>query len=151
MATTADTMVLKPKSVEGKPESQASVVFRRFRRHKMAMASLIVITIILILSFLAPFITSFERDAVDMEAAQRPGAPIIFTDQGVHWLGIDHLGRDLFTRVLYAGRISLTIAILVVFLSESVGMVLGALAGYYGGLTDSLVSRTIEFMLAIPL
>ena len=69
----------------------------------------------------------------------------------MHYLGIDHLGRDLFTRVLYAARVSMSIAILVVLISESFGTLVGAVAGYYGGKTDAVISRVIEFMLIIPL
>ena len=144
-------------SVENKPtiqkeEGQFSVVFRRFRRHRLAVFSLVLLSVIFLASLLAPVITTYPRDAVDVSAPNRPAPPGVSGSEGqVHVLGIDHLGRDLFTRVLYAGRISLTIAIAVVFLAESVGVVIGATAGYYGGLTDALVSRAIEFMLSIPL
>ncbi len=154
MTTTATTVNLKKANAtnEGKPQSQTAVVWRRFRRHRMAMISLVTILVIFIAAMMAPYITNFGRDDIDITAAQRPAPPGVASSKGeLHWLGIDHLGRDLFTRVLYAGRISLTLAIFVVFLSESVGMIIGAIAGYYGGVTDSLVSRIIEFMLAIPL
>jgi peptide/nickel transport system permease protein len=153
MASTAGTLTLKKNAAdsEGEPQSQWTVTMRRFRRHRMAMISLFVISAILLLSILAPYITPYGRDAIDLSTTQRPAPPGIVTDTGRHWLGIDHLGRDLFTRVLYAGRISLIIAITVVFVSETIGVVIGALAGYYGGWLDAAVSRVIEFMLAIPL
>jgi peptide/nickel transport system permease protein len=154
MATTAATVNLKKTSAadEGKPQSQGALVFRRFRRHRMAVISLVVLTVILVASMLSPYITNFGRDDIDIAAPERPAPPGTVNLEGeVHWLGIDHLGRDLYTRVLYAGRISLTLAIFVVFLSETVGVMIGAVAGFYGGFTDSLVSRTIEFMLAVPL
>jgi peptide/nickel transport system permease protein len=68
----------------------------------------------------------------------------------MHVLGVDHLGRDLFTRVLFAARVSLSIAFLAVLLSELIGTLVGAIAGYYGGTVDMLISRVIEFMLTIP-
>jgi len=153
MTSTAGAISLKKQTIEGegKPQSQWAVTLRRFRRHRMAMISLIVIAVILILSLLAPFLTPYGRDTVDLSTTTRPAAPGIVTETGRHWLGIDHLGRDLLTRVLYAGRISLIIAITVVFVSETLGVVIGALAGYYGGWLDTIVSRLIEFMLAIPL
>ena len=153
MASTAGTITLKTpsESEEGKAQSQWAVVGRRFRRHRMAMISIVVLGIILVLSFLAPFITAFGRDTIDVVAPVRPAPPGVVTAAGPHWLGIDHLGRDLLTRVLYAGRISLTIAILVVFISETFGVIIGAIAGYFGGFIDALVSRIIEFMLAVPL
>lgn len=153
MAPSAGTISLKSSedTEEGKAQSQFSVVTRRFRRHRMAMIALVVLFIIMMLCFLAPWLTPYGRDTIDITASQRPAPPGVITASGRHWLGIDHLGRDLLTRVLYAGRISLTIALLVVFISETVGSIIGAFAGYYGGMSDALISRVIEFMLAIPL
>ena len=135
-----------------KADSQMMIVLRRFTRHRMAVISLLVILFILILSILAPVISPFERDAIDISSNIRPAPPGVVDNAGnVHWLGIDHLGRDLFSRLLYAGRISLIIAIFVTLLSETLGVFIGALAGYYGGWIDAFVSRVIEFMLSLPL
>jgi peptide/nickel transport system permease protein len=153
MATAANTLPAQARSAGArKEESQLTIVTRRFLRHRLAVVSLILILIIFIASLLAPWITTFPRDAVDVATAARPAPPGVAGSAGyVHLLGIDHLGRDLFTRVLYAGRISLTIAIAVVFFSETIGVIIGATAGYYGGWIDALISRLIEFMLSIPL
>jgi peptide/nickel transport system permease protein len=127
------------------------VVFRRFRKHKLAVVSSILLLIIFVASLLAPVITTFPRDAIDVSSSQRPAPPgTVSADGRMHILGIDHLGRDLFTRVVYAARVSLSIAILVVVISESFGMMLGAMAGFYGGRTDMILSRINEFMLTIP-
>jgi peptide/nickel transport system permease protein len=135
-----------------KPENQFWIVLRRFMRHRMAVISLVFILLVFVVSLLAPVIATFPRDAVDVTSPNRPAAPGVTDSAGrVHWLGIDHLGRDLFTRVLYGGRISLTIALGVTILSESIGVIIGALAGYYRGWVDSVISRVIEFMLSIPL
>lgn len=152
MATVAEMLAGKATPpVKAKEESQFAIVTKRFLRHRMAVFSLILIALIFIASLLAPVITTYPRDTVDVETNSRPAPPGIAGSAGnIHILGIDHLGRDLFTRVLYAGRISLSIAIAVVFISESLGVILGAYAGYYGGWLDSLVSRVIEFMLSIP-
>jgi peptide/nickel transport system permease protein len=152
MATAAGALSGQSKTVATKEESQFSIVARRFMRHRLAVFSLILILIIFTASLLAPWITTYPRDAVDVATSARPAPPGVAGSAGeIHILGIDHLGRDLFTRVLYAGRISLSIAIAVVFLSETVGVIIGALAGYYGGTTDAVISRVIEFMLSIPL
>jgi peptide/nickel transport system permease protein len=135
-----------------KEESQFSVVARRFMRHRLAVFSLILILVIFTASLLAPWITTYPRDTVDVATTARPAPPGIAGSEGnIHILGIDHLGRDLFTRVLYAGRISLTIAFTVVLISETLGVIIGATAGYYGGWLDAFISRLIEFMLSIPL
>jgi peptide/nickel transport system permease protein len=151
MTTVAQPVNLKDKAAEQKQESQIRVIWRRFRRHKLAMISLILISIVFIASLLAPVIAPFERDAIDLSSNIRPAPPGTVDAAGrVHYLGVDHLGRDLFTRVLYAARVSMTIAILVVLISETFGALLGAIAGYYGGTVDTVISRIIEFMLTIP-
>lgn len=149
VSSSAVTPINTAKSQKG--ESQAMVVLRRFLRHRMAVVSAVIILLILSASVLAPIIAPFERDAIDISSNVRPAPPGTMDSMGdVHWLGIDQLGRDLLTRVLYAGRISLIIAIFVTFLSETIGVIVGAFAGYYGGWVDTLVSRIIEFMLSLP-
>ncbi len=134
-----------------KGESQALVVLRRFLRHRMAVLSALFIFFILFVSIFAPNIAPYERDAIDITSNVRPAPPGTVDGAGnVHLLGIDHLGRDLYTRVLYAGRISLIIAFFVTLLSETVGVMIGAIAGYYGGWIDTIISRIIEFMLSLP-
>jgi peptide/nickel transport system permease protein len=151
MTTVAQPVVLRDAPAEEKSESQVRVIFRRFRRHRLAMISLILISIVFVASLLAPVLAPFERDAIDLSSNIRPAPPGAVDAAGrVHYLGIDHLGRDLFTRVLYAARVSMSIAILVVLISETFGALLGAIAGYYGGTVDSVISRIIEFMLTIP-
>jgi len=153
MATVAEMLPGKRQAAtKVKEDSQFTVVAKRFMRHRLALFSLIFIILIFGLSLLAPVITTYPRDVVDVATNSRPAPPGIAGSQGhIHLLGIDNLGRDLFTRVLYAGRISLTIAITVVLISETLGVIIGAAAGYYGGWFDSLTSRVIEFMLSIPL
>jgi peptide/nickel transport system permease protein len=151
MTTVAQPVILKDAAQEEKQERQISVIWRRFRKHKLAMISLILISFVFISSLLAPVIAPFERDAIDLSSSIRPAPPGTVDSEGrVHYLGIDHLGRDLFTRVLYAARVSMSIAILVVLISETFGALVGAIAGYYGGTVDSVISRIIEFMLTIP-
>lgn len=151
MTTLARPLSTRPAAADRRSESQARVIFRRFMRHRLAVVSVILIAFIFVISLLAPVLAPFERDAIDLTAPSRPAPPgTVSTDGRVHYMGIDHLGRDLFTRVLYAARVSLSIAILVVLISESFGALLGALAGYYGGIVDTIISRVIEFMLTIP-
>jgi peptide/nickel transport system permease protein len=151
MTASARTIGPSSRAEDATTESQFKVVFRRFRKHKLAVISSILLLIIFIASLLAPVITTFPRDAIDVSSSQRPAPPgTVSADGRMHILGIDHLGRDLFTRVVYAARVSLSIAILVVLISETFGMMLGAIAGFYGGRTDMILSRINEFMLTIP-
>lgn len=151
MTTLAQPMLTKDRAHEDKQENQLLVVLNRFRRHKLAVISVVLITFIFIISLLAPVLAPFPRDAVDLTSKLRPAPPGTYDLQGrLHILGIDHLGRDLFTRLLYAARVSLSIAFLVVLISETFGAFLGAVAGYFGGIVDAVISRVIEFMLTIP-
>ena len=150
-SATTKTLAVPKIAREGKEESQWQIVGRRFARHRLAMISLVTIIIIFILTLLAPVISPFPRDAVDIAVMARPGPPGTMSSAGqVHLIGVDHLGRDLLTRVLYGGRVSLTIAFIVVIFSELVGVILGAFSGFYGGLLDGVISRTVEFLLSIP-
>lgn len=151
MTTLARPILTKDRAHEDKQENQLLVVVRRFRRHKLAVISLALITFIFVVSLLAPVLAPFARDAIDLSSSTRPAPPGTRDAAGqLHLLGIDHLGRDLFTRLLYAARVSMSIALLVVLISETFGAFLGAIAGYYGGAVDMIISRVIEFMLTIP-
>ncbi len=151
MTTVSRPILDRGRAYEDKQESQVLVVLRRFRRHKLAVISTFLILFIFVVSLLAPVLAPFARDAIDLTSSSRPAPPGVRDTAGqVHLLGIDHLGRDLFTRLLYAARVSMSIAILVVLISETFGMFLGAVAGYFGGIVDTIISRVIEFMLTIP-
>jgi len=150
-ATTAKPIAVANIPREGKEEGQFSVVMRRFRRHRLAMISLVVIIVIVVLAALAPLIAPFPRDIPDLGVSSRPGLPGTLSSQGqIHLAGVDHLGRDLLTRVLFGARVSLTIAFVVVFFSEIFGVIVGALGGYFGGWFDGVSSRVVEFLLSIP-
>jgi peptide/nickel transport system permease protein len=153
MATATGSLPAKSIVRESKgTESQFWIVARRFARHRMAVISLIFISVMVVLALLAPVIATYPRDLQDISAPARPAPPGIAGSEGkVHLLGIDHLGRDLFTRVLYGARISLTIALIVTLISETVGLTIGAIAGYYRGWVDAIISRVIEFLLSVPL
>ena len=113
---------------------------------------MVVIIIMFVGALLAPYIAPFPRDAVDIAVSSRPGPPGTMSSTGqMHPLGVDHLGRDLFTRLLYGARVSLSIAfIVVVIFSELFGVMLGATAGFMGGWFDTFISRLVEFLLSIP-
>jgi peptide/nickel transport system permease protein len=102
----------------------------------------IVITVIVAALFgpiVAPFDPSTQQMALRLEGPT-----------GLHWFGLDELGRDILTRVLYGARISLLVGIVVVGVSSTVGIALGAIAGYFGGRIDEVISRIIDILLAFP-
>lgn len=94
-------------------------------------------------SLLAPYLTSWSMDAIDLPNRLHPSSR-------EHWLGTDELGRDLFTRLLYGGRVSFLVSSLVVSISFASGALLGMLAGFRGGWLDELVMRLVDVLLAFP-
>src|SRR5258706_9369109 len=110
---------------EGKPLSQWLLFRRRFFRHKLAVASLIVLVVIALMVICAPLVTKYDPVAQDLKNIRKP-------PNGTHWWGTDNLGRDVYSRVIYAGRISLKIGFSIAIISTLVGTVVGSVAGYVG-------------------
>lgn len=128
-----------------KEESQSLIIWRRFRRHRLALSGLGAILFFIAAVILAPAIAPYDP-IKDMNLGLMNAPP-----SAQHLMGTDQLGRDVFSRLLYAGRISLLVAFAVVFMSEPVGAVIGAISGYYGGAIDSIIQRFVEFLLTLPL
>lgn len=128
-----------------KPEGYFAIVWRRFRRHRLALAGVAVILIFALLAIfattIAPYDPIFDQNLSDRNAGL----------SAEHIMGTDQLGRDVLSRMLYAGRISLTIAFIVTILTETVGAFVGAVSGYYGGWVDAIIQRATEFLLTLPL
>jgi peptide/nickel transport system permease protein len=132
-------------------ESQWQIVIRRFRHHRMAMIGLAVLLLMIIASIFAPVITPFDRDKIFLGKTYLTPLTIDEESGKMHVLGTDHLGRDYFTRVVYAARVSLSVALSVATLSALIGMMLGLLAGYFGSWIDTIISRFLEFISTFPL
>jgi peptide/nickel transport system permease protein len=120
-----------------------SIVLRRLRSNRFAMAGALVVGILFVLSFLAPFITPYAPDTLD---AYR----VLMPPSAEHWFGTDELGRDVFTRMIYGARISLKVGFVAVGIAVTIGTAIGLLAGYYGGFLDSLMMRGVDIMLCFP-
>jgi peptide/nickel transport system permease protein len=103
----------------------------------------IFVLFLLAIAALAPVLTPYQRDAIDMDSINQPGSP-------VHFLGTDHLGRDLFTRLIYGARYSLLAAFTAVAIAAVIGVILGGAAGYYGGWIDGAVSICVDTFLSVP-
>jgi peptide/nickel transport system permease protein len=114
------------------------------------MLSVFVMAAIFVISVFAKAVTPFSSNelAVD-DYFLRPGAVDEQTGR-VHYLGTDNIGRDYFSRLVYAGRISLTVALLSTLLATTIGVAVGAYAGFYGGWVDSVLMRAVEFLATIP-
>jgi peptide/nickel transport system permease protein len=151
-ATTDTKKVVELLAAEPMPEeqSQFQLVARRFMRHKLAVFSLFMIVGIFLVAIFVEQITPIGASDIEVD---NPFASPFTTSEATglkHWLGTDQLGRDYFARILYAARVSLTVAVTCTLSSALIGIVFGAVAGYYGGVIDALLSRFLEFLLTIP-
>jgi peptide/nickel transport system permease protein len=120
-----------------------ATAWNELRRHRLAVVSFGVVAVMILACALAPLLAPFEFDAIDLGSIrQAPSAR--------HWMGTDDLGRDLFTRVLYGGRVSILIGVLSALIGTGLGSVVGSLAGYYGGRTDNVLMRLTDIAYSIP-
>src|SRR3990172_7249322 len=149
--TTAPPQLLGSEAITTPEERPIKVIFRRFRRHKLAMVSSAVMALILVTSILAPVIAPFCAADLAVSDYFLSFGSVDEATGRVHHLGTDHIGRDYFSRIIYAGRISLTVALLSVVISVIIGVAVGAYSGFYGGWVDSVLMRFVDFMLTIPL
>jgi peptide/nickel transport system permease protein len=123
--------------------STRELAWRRFKRHKLAIVSAIILLVLVLFSVVVGFISKYSYSEQDLlHRVKGPSA--------AHWLGTDQLGRDEFTRILYGGRISLLVGISVAMSATFIGAVTGALAGYYGGWLDNILMRTTDLFLSLP-
>jgi peptide/nickel transport system permease protein len=150
MTTPAQVVKLEAEAITIEERSPFQVVMMRFRRHRLAMVSLGLVIIIFTIVILAPVIAKYEVDEINVNNYFAPWGTVDEDTGRVHYMGTDNIGRDYFSRLIYAGRISLTVALLSVLISETLGILIGSVAGFYGGWLDALLMRFLEFMLTIP-
>lgn len=119
------------------------MVWRRFKRHKLAVASLIILCCLYLIAIFAPLLSTQDYRAVEPEI--RLQAP-----SSKHWFGTDDVGRDIYSRVLHGARISLSVGFVAAGFAVLVGTVVGAVAGYFGGVVDDILMRITEIFMAFP-
>ena len=125
------------------PRTMGQMAWRAFRRHKPAMFGLVVILLMVLGAIFAPVVSPYDPDKTDLDNILAP--PSV-----EHPMGTDELGRDLATRILYGGRVSLSIGVMAMALAVLVGAIVGGLAGYYGGWIDNFLMRIVDMMLSFP-
>ena len=103
----------------------------------------LIVGLLVLIAILAPWLATHDPAAIHLERALEPPSQ-------THWLGTDPLGRDLYSRMLYGARISLAIGLIAVGLATVIGLVIGAIAGYYGGRVDAWLMRLVDLMLCFP-
>lgn len=129
------------------PRKKASSLWRqsmrRLMKNKLAVFGLVILVFMFVICFVGPVFSPYADNKIN--TALMNHAP-----NAKHWLGTDLLGRDVLTRLLQAGRISLTVGIASMLLSVFIGSLLGAIAGYYRGVVDQLIMRLADLLLTVP-
>lgn len=124
--------------------SQWGLIWFRFQKNKLAMFGLIMICVLLVACLCASFYIDYEL------VYKQSMADRFLTPSAEHWFGTDQLGRDLFARMIYGGQISLSAGLIVVAIALVAGLVIGGVAGYFGGKVDNILMRICDVFMAIP-
>lgn len=136
-----------PLPPEAEPIERGSSLWRdatrRLRKNRLAVAGAMVLLVVVTASIIAPWFSAYSYSDQDTAlGAVEPSAQ--------HWLGTDPLGRDLLTRILYGGRVSLLVGVAATSVSLLIGVLYGAIAGFTGGRTDALMMRIVDVLYALP-
>lgn len=127
----------------GAGQSYWQLAWRRFRKHRLALAGAAIGAGLTLMAVLAPVATPHGVDAISLDSRwQRPSSG--------HPFGTDELGRDVLTRIMHAGRISLTVGYVVALNVSVIGMVVGSMSGFYGGAVDVVLMRLVDILLSVP-
>lgn len=116
---------------------------RRFLRHRLAVSALVVLLGIIVVSVFAPVFARYPYDQIDLRAAGQPPSSL-------HWFGTDRVGRDIWSRTLYGGQVSLAVGVGATLIAASIGTVVGAVSGYYRGWVDALLMRVTDTVMTFP-
>jgi peptide/nickel transport system permease protein len=143
MAGAESVASLQTQQMYREEQTMAQMVWRSYRRHRPAMIGTAIIAILALAAIFAPFLTPYDPEKTELDMMLQP--PSL-----AHPMGTDDLGRDLLTRILYGGRVSLSIGVAAMALAVTVGAIIGGVAGFYGGWVDNLLMRFTDMMLSFP-
>lgn len=115
----------------------------RFRKHWLAMGGLVFLLFVIAMAVMAPLVTGHSPFEADLRMVRKP-------PQAGHWLGTDGAGRDVWSRLAYAARVSLTVGVASMAVATTIGVILGSLAGFFGGKLDSAIMRFTDIILCFP-
>lgn len=141
---------MKKEEYADKPESQLKEMWATLGQNKAAVAGMIIIGILLFIALAVSLSELIGKQVLPYDPNYSDMTKSFIRPNSTHWFGTDQLGRDLFSRILDGTKISLFVGVAAVSLSLSVGVLLGAIAGYSGGKTDAVIMRVMDMMLAIP-
>ncbi len=119
------------------------VIGKRFSRNRLSVAGAVIVLLLVTTAVLAPFIAPYDPTAIDVYNVLSP-------PDKAHLLGTDDLGRDLLSRIIWGSRVSLEVGFVAVGIAIMIGIVIGSMAGFYGGRADAILMRFVDIMLAFP-
>jgi len=119
------------------------VFWRHFRKNRLAVAGAVMLIALSLLSLAAPWLAPHDRDATDAYYREVPPS-------SEHPLGTDKIGRDVLSRLIWGGRVSMTVGLVAVGISLTVGIIMGSLAGFFGGLVDNIIMRIVDVVISFP-
>ncbi len=119
------------------------LIVKRFRRNKIAVAALMVLAFLIFISVFAPILSTHDWATFDLRNRENPPT-------AEHWLGTDNIGRDVFSRLLHGGRVSLMVGFAASMIQVTIGIFLGSVAGYYGKYVDLFIMRLTDVFLSFP-
>ena len=123
--------------------SLTEISIRKFMKNKLAVVGIFIISILVLLAVCAPMLTNYTISETDL-------FNIKMAPSSEHILGTDDLGRDVFTRLLYGGRVSIIVGIASMTVQLVIGVILGAIAGYFGGIAEKIIMRIIDIIMCFP-
>lgn len=138
-----NTLIRREKTKQEKYVSLTEISFRKFKRNKLAVIGVFIILALVLLSVCAPLLTDYTISETDL-------FNIKMAPSSEHILGTDELGRDVFTRLLYGGRVSIIVGIASMTVQLVIGVIMGAIAGYFGGIADKIIMRIIDVIMCFP-
>ena len=146
MTSIDNSLLLQPKPE--KSQSFSYQAWRRFKKNKLAVFGMGFILVLILISILAPLFAPYDPFVSIKNATG--GLDIYSAPSATYPLGTDGLGRDILSRIIYAGRISLSVGLISIMISTTVGVLLGSLAGYFGGWVDTVIMRTVDVVYCFP-
>lgn len=138
-----NTLIRREKAKQEKYVSLTEISFRKFKKNKLAVIGIFIILALVLLSVCAPLLTDYTISETDL-------FNIKMAPSSEHILGTDELGRDVFTRLLYGGRVSIIVGIASMTVQLVIGVIMGAIAGYFGGIADKIIMRIIDVIMCFP-
>ena len=138
-----NTLIRREKTKQEKYVSLTEISFRKFKKNKLAVIGVFIILALVLLSVCAPLLTDYTISETDL-------FNIKMAPSSEHILGTDELGRDVFTRLLYGRRVSIIVGIASMTVQLVIGVIMGAIAGYFGGIADKIIMRIIDVIMCFP-